>query len=94
MASTVLKIIKPNHALDKDIKKNEIMQTIMNETKKIAHLSKPTNADNYTTLNEYRTSISPTRTIVYFYSWQTHLLPIWSHGYQGDTTLLQSTNTR
>ena len=45
MASTVLKIIKPNHALDKDIKKNEIMQTIMNETKKIAHLSKPTNAD-------------------------------------------------
>lgn len=45
MSSTVLKIIKPHHALDKDIRKNEIMQTILNETRKIAHLSTPTNAD-------------------------------------------------
>jgi hypothetical protein len=47
----------------------------------------------YTTPNAYPISMSPTPTMVYCYTWQTHPLPIWSHGYQGDTLLLQSTNT-
>jgi signal transduction histidine kinase len=45
MSSTILKIIKPNNALDKDIKKYEVTQTIINEVKKISHLTKPTSAD-------------------------------------------------
>jgi len=38
--------------------------------------------------------MSPTQTTVYCYTCQTHPLSIWSHGYQSDTPLLQSTNTR
>lgn len=45
MTSTILKIIKPNNALDKYIKKDQVTQTIINEVKKISHLTKPTSAD-------------------------------------------------
>ena len=39
----------------------------------------------YTTPNTYPTSMRPTQTMVYCYTWKTHPLSIWSHGYQGVT---------